>query len=1211
MVAFLIVTCGYVNNNHMRGLRRFPFICLPIAICLLNIVAIRAHADDVAVSREKITQSLSAELKTLYSEASTKFQEKDFPTARQRYNELLEQAKTFKDKLGIGLGLMGLGAVNQALGNYTSARQLMSDTIPYFVEAGNLHLEGWAYAALGEIDLQLKNPTQAIIGFEKALALGRALLIQTGNSSDEEKRIIESIKGEVFRQKAMAHEQLGQFDKAVRNCLWAADDFTNLGNKEATALTLWQCANLQSFKLGKPHDALDPYNRATTLFEEIGDMASAASTRTALAWSYLDAKDRKQAQLTFTSALEMARRHSFADVVTEAKYGLARTSEESGDYRDALTHYQEALEGVRKTATKSELVTEVNILMQMGNIYRLLSYYEPAIEHLLLAAARFGEKGDLNEEAEALTRAADIFSWLGEFQAANRYYKQALIRYKSQDKTVQQIRVLASLIEVTSRSRDPSVVELTQYVQETLKVKALAEAKVTNQIAVFWQERRDRFSSETTEEDLQFARRDFALRYNKPIEPSSYHNEVALFHSRIRAGLELRKSWRVAVPTLGDDYLAAVGSLYQKIGIVLLFTTDNLQAAVGNLILSTSHLMMLPLGREMLVQVATNYFYLGDAARRQKSFVEALNYFNWAFYIADALRTPEIHWVYAGRAQTYSDMGEYENAVADFRKGLEILESVQGQGGTEDTKLNIFAGSEYVYRRFVTVLLSLYEKTKEKKYLDEAFEYTQKGKARIFVEMVQKTKVLRRDTENGEKASKGAQLERDIAKIYSQLRDGGIFDDATQGLLNQLELLRQRQREVQREDADTASSVGPKSLHTATISEVQAILPSDAVLIEYMDSEMGLTLWTITKNEARHFMLDLEDAGAISRYIQTLRSPLVGSGEIRTHVLLGEQMYRTLIEPAAEMLAGKKKLFISATGGLHYLPFETLIVPTTAKQTEPRLSHDLPYLIKNFSISYVPSASAFVGLQQLSTVPRIRPKFPLLAFGDPVYSGEVPEPATSKINVLGVSLNRLEFSGDEIRRVAGVWGVNARSDHVNLRERATIARLRRTDVTQYRILHFAVHAIVSNASTLLSQPSLVLTENRSTPNAGMLRFSEILELKQNAELVILSACETGLGELKAGEGMIGLTRAFLYSGASSAVVSLWKVEDQSTALLMEKFHGRLKRGESKEEALRQAKLEIMKTRVKLAATGTQESLAAPFFWAPFILVGDRGPINFN
>jgi len=172
--------------------------------------------------------------------------------------------------------------------------------------------------------------------------------------------------------------------------------------------------------------------------------------------------------------------------------------------------------------------------------------------------------------------------------------------------------------------------------------------------------------------------------------------------------------------------------------------------------------------------------------------------------------------------------------------------------------------------------------------------------------------------------------------------------------------------------------------------------------------------------------------------------------------------------------------------------------------------------------------------------------------------------------------------------------------------------VRELDLTRYRILHFAAHAVARDQVGWASQPALVLSQQSDkNQTGGLLQFSDILDLKLNADLVVLSACETGLGKLHDGEGIVGLTRAFIYAGASSAVVSLWKVEDQSTSLLMEHFYRELKSGKNKAEALRQAKLSLLQAQVELKALGTKHSLAAPFYWAPFILVGDWRPIQTN
>jgi CHAT domain-containing protein len=160
------------------------------------------------------------------------------------------------------------------------------------------------------------------------------------------------------------------------------------------------------------------------------------------------------------------------------------------------------------------------------------------------------------------------------------------------------------------------------------------------------------------------------------------------------------------------------------------------------------------------------------------------------------------------------------------------------------------------------------------------------------------------------------------------------------------------------------------------------------------------------------------------------------------------------------------------------------------------------------------------------------------------------------------------------------------------------------DISQYQILHFATHAVAPETIAYSDQPALMLSRSSALdPHQDRLRFTDILNLRLNADLVVLSGCETSLGPFTAAEGLLGLSRAFLYAGANSLVVSLWRVEDQSTSLFMEKFYSRLKAGESKSRAIRGAKLDLMEETLDLAATGKRQSLASPFFWAPFVLIG--------
>jgi CHAT domain-containing protein len=144
----------------------------------------------------------------------------------------------------------------------------------------------------------------------------------------------------------------------------------------------------------------------------------------------------------------------------------------------------------------------------------------------------------------------------------------------------------------------------------------------------------------------------------------------------------------------------------------------------------------------------------------------------------------------------------------------------------------------------------------------------------------------------------------------------------------------------------------------------------------------------------------------------------------------------------------------------------------------------------------------------------------------------------------------------------------------------------------YRYLHFATHGIVNAANPTLS--GLAFEQDTSSTDDGILHLGEVYNLSLNADLVVLSACETGLGQIAKGEGIIGLTRGFLYAGASNLLVSLWQVNDATTSNLMLDFYGQMLEGSSKPQALREAKLQMIRRHYEYAK---------PYFWSPFILIG--------
>jgi CHAT domain-containing protein len=211
----------------------------------------------------------------------------------------------------------------------------------------------------------------------------------------------------------------------------------------------------------------------------------------------------------------------------------------------------------------------------------------------------------------------------------------------------------------------------------------------------------------------------------------------------------------------------------------------------------------------------------------------------------------------------------------------------------------------------------------------------------------------------------------------------------------------------------------------------------------------------------------------------------------------------------------------------------------------------------------------------------------IIAFGDPVYEN-VSDISRSSVK----NYQRLEFSGKEIENIATLFKKG--NADIYLRGDATEENVKRDgELKKFNYVHFATHGFIDETKPDFS--SLVLTQDNNSEEDGFLQATEIFNLNLNADLVVLSACQTGLGKLVRGEGMVGLTRAFMYAGTPTVMVSLWSVSDVSTSILMGEFYRNLlKEKLGKTEALRKAQLSML----------GNEKFAHPFYWAPFVLIGD-------
>lgn len=366
----------------------------------------------------------------------------------------------------------------------------------------------------------------------------------------------------------------------------------------------------------------------------------------------------------------------------------------------------------------------------------------------------------------------------------------------------------------------------------------------------------------------------------------------------------------------------------------------------------------------------------------------------------------------------------------------------------------------------------------------------------------------------------------------------------------------------------------------ASLKMIQAALRKDELLLEYVLDEPHSFCIAITRESARILTLSAD-----RNQIQTLTQAFLAELKARgTGEQLAGELYSLLLDPAFRLFH-KPRLIISPDGNLNLLPFEAL------------QGHD-DFVVRSTVVSYVPSSTVLCALRSEA---KPEPGHSLLAVGAVDYKLERGLAADAQRGAIaaavwrgieqlsGAHLEDLPGSRDEVISIAHIVGHDPR---LMLGQDATESALKSTDLSDFRIIHLAVHA--SADPQYPDRAALVLGVAPKSTDDGLLQVREIMRLPLNADLVTLSACETGVGAARGESGVVSLEQAFLISGARAVVASLWNVEDRPTTPLMTAFYEHIVKGEDKASALANAKREMMDRYKGLS----------PYYWAPFVVVGE-------
>jgi CHAT domain-containing protein/tetratricopeptide (TPR) repeat protein len=600
-----------------------------------------------------------------------------------------------------------------------------------------------------------------------------------------------------------------------------------------------------------------------------------------------------------------------------------------------------------------------------------------------------------------------------------------------------------------------------------------------------------------------------------------------------------------------------------------------------------------------------------------------------------------------------------EQSLAAYREALKTVETLrQGSLRADEARTTFLATTKDVFDETAGALAEMALLAagttggplsgKALDYAAEAFRVTEQSRARSLLDLLSETnaeitegvppELLKRKQDNLDRQQDIAQSVSGInLSTEEQKKKPAELEAELEKLQTEYDAI---ENEIRAASPRYASLTAPQPL---TLAEVQQkVLDDQTVLLEYNLGSDNSYLWAVAPNSVSLFKLP--GRSALDKMAMDFRAQLIPTryqrGIVGIDVAGGEQtrglglstsapppaevgafmnasnaLYKAAVEPAASII-GDKRVLVVADGTLNYVPFEALVKATGGTDYSA-----LAYLIKSNEIAYAPSASVIAAIRQQSKPPAGRS---ILLVADPVFNPKdarargAAGPATStgaatrgfgldtavtdisgkplpaSAQAVGFPILRLGGTRTEAEQIARMTRTSGGQAEVWLDLNASEDNFETKDIKSYRIVHIATHGLLNAEHPQFTGLILSLVGNKNED--GFLRTDEVFNLKLGAQLVMLSACETGLGKEKKGEGVIGLTRAFMYAGAPTVGVSLWSVSDRSTAELMTDFYKRLftTPGTSPSSAMRAARISMI----------AAKKYSAPFNWAPFVLVGE-------
>jgi CHAT domain-containing protein/tetratricopeptide (TPR) repeat protein len=599
------------------------------------------------------------------------------------------------------------------------------------------------------------------------------------------------------------------------------------------------------------------------------------------------------------------------------------------------------------------------------------------------------------------------------------------------------------------------------------------------------------------------------------------------------------------------------------------------------------------------------YERLGELDRARANYLEASKVFHNA---SDRVHDAAVRFA-LGRLEL--NRGNYEAAESYLQQSVETTEDIRSDLKSRTFAAAFSASVHDRYEAYIDCLMHKHRQQPSQGFEALALQASELARARSLGELL-------RDTQTKFSAGVDPRLveaERALRQSIRAKVDQTIMllaGDYKTADLNELETVLTSLREQHKLLVDRLRRINPHydqldDTAAYSVQQIQhAVVEDDqTTLLEYLLGDSASYVWVITNNDVKVF--ELPKAAVITEAVRKLYNALATEPDNDTDNTVNDataELGQMVLGPLANQLSAQR-LIVVADRALNYIPFQLL--------PDPSGSHEP--LVAKYEVINAPSATVLGQLRQEKEKRRPRSRI-LAAFGDPVFASNYAQFKDSTASDLEASrrvsrdvelnadsidpstIQPLIYSKFELRNLSDIAGPGS---FVARGFDASRGILERTDFSKYSILHFATHGLLDPVKPEHSGFFLSMVDAAGRPQDGFITMRDVYGLHVPVDLVVLSACRTGLGQDVRGEGLIGLTRGFMYAGASSVVASLWKVDDEATAELMKHFYGNmLQMGMRPAEALRAAQNTLRQN----------PQWRSPHFWAGFTLQGEfKQPIT--